>query len=342
MKKFLISAALAVISGGISMLAQNDVHKAIGNAAAQIAASPDIKEVVVKPSYWKKAVITDIGFTNTMLSSWAAGGYNTVTLKAAIDANANYSKDLLSWSNRLQAEYGFLYSSDKKGLLQQSNDRIYLESKCAYRTSKKSKWSFTAAFDFRSQFSNGYKYNTPSGGQSWIEAATLKSGALSPGYTNIALGIDFKPKDWLSVNIAPLTGGFTICTHEDLRKSYGMELRDDSLDPGTGSNYRSSLFQFGAQIKTDFKLTINNVVKYETQLVLFSDYLHNPKNLRVNWDNQISWQMAKYFKIGFKTWLIYDPKVLIASESHPEGVEAIQFKEYLALNFTYTFNFRNR
>jgi len=65
-------------------------------------------------------------------------------------------------------------------------------------------------------------------------------------------------------------------------------------------------------------------------LVLFSDYLDHPQNLRVNWDNKIAWQIAKYFKLGFSTWLIYDPIVLI------DGVQRVQFKEFTSFTFTYT------
>jgi hypothetical protein len=88
---------------------------------------------------------------------------------------------------------------------------------------------------------------------------------------------------------------------------------------------------FGAQIKTNFKMTINDVFAYDTQLVLFSNYLDHPERLRVNWDNKLSWQVAKFIKLAFNTWLIYDPRVII------DGEDRVQFKEAFTINLSYTF-----
>ena len=49
---------------------------------------------------------------------------------------ANYAKGKMLWNNRLQLDYGFLYSADKP-ILQKSKDRIYLESKWGYETAVK-------------------------------------------------------------------------------------------------------------------------------------------------------------------------------------------------------------
>jgi len=334
-KRIALSAAL-IMAATVSAFAQNEILDAAAAAAAAVNEAEKQVEETPKPNYWTNSIDLAMGFTNTMLNSWAAGGYNTVTLNSSFDGKANYKKELMSWDNRLQMEYGFLYSEDKEGLIQKNNDRIYLESTWGYQTGENSKWSYSASFNFRSQFADGYKYNTPSSGQSWKDAATIKSGLLAPAYTNIAFGMDWKPNNWFHMNFAPLTGGFTICRIEELRSTYGMKLKDD------GVTYNSYLFQFGAQIKADFKLVFNEKFKYETQLVLFSDYLHEPQNLRVNWDNQISWQLAKHFAAGFKTWLIYDPNVWITNDDTGETKRLVQFKDFLSFNFTYTFDFKKK
>ncbi|MCQ2174553.1 MAG: DUF3078 domain-containing protein [Bacteroidales bacterium] len=292
------------------------------------------------PSYWKNSFQFDLGLNQTGLFNWAAGGYNTLTIRTALDAQMNYARDLTNWNNRLQMEFGFLYSSDKPWpLFQTSSDRIYLESKFSYQTSSTSKWKYTAGLDFRSQFAPSYKYNTPvgEGGSAikdptvddWKNARELKSSFLSPAYTNLALGIEWVPTSWLDINISPLTGGFTIVTEGTLRNSYGMPEIQEAA--GTeGKIYRPYAFQFGAQVKTDMKFVVNNVFKFETQLVLFTDYLHEPY-LRVNWDNRIEWQLSRLFKIGVNTWLIYDPWI------KTEKAHGVQFKESAAISFTYTF-----
>lgn len=310
--------------------AQDDAQQAAAAAAAAFANAPVDDGPAVKPNYWTTSSVFDLGLNQTSLKNWAAGGFDNFTLSAGIDAKANYAKDQLSWTNRLQLQYGFIWSQDKINILQKSNDRIYLESKFGYRTAKDSKWNWTASYDFRSQFTNTWgKYvETETGSGKW-EPQNLKSSFISPAYNNLALGIEWKPADWFDVNIAPLTGSLTICREPSLRKSYGMPLISATDE---AELYRSVLFQFGASVKANAKFSINDAFLFETQLVLFTDYLNKPfLENRVNWDNKITWQVAKFFKIGFNTWLIYDPIVEI------DGAKSkIQFKDFLSLNFTYT------
>ena len=328
MKRSILTALciFAVLSGA---RAQDDVQKATANALMAFIKAPDAAPEEEKPQYWAVSSQFDLGLSNTSLWNWAAGGYNTFTMNAGIDAKANYAKNLASWNNRLQLQYGFLWAADKKNLLQKSNDLIYLESRLAYKTSKESKWNYTASFDFRSQFTDSYDSYKQEEDGSWT--GKLKSGFISPAYTNIAFGMEWSPKSWFNVNLAPLTGGFTICTIDELKKKYGMKLKEEGLDADLGSSYRSALFQFGAQVKLNFKTSLNDVFKYETQLVLFTDYLNRPfRNNRVNWDNKISWQASKFFRIGLNTWLLYDPIVMI------DDTQKVQFKEFFSVNFTYT------
>lgn len=356
-----------------------EAQKAAMEAAKAINEAPEVEKKVEKPKYWDMSLKTQINVGQTSLTNWSAGGDNTVSLAAFIDGNANYQKGAMKWNNRLQLDYGFLYASSKP-LLQKSSDRIYLESKWAYQAGKVKNLSFSAGYDFKSQFSNGYEYKTPGIAnldelshkeqvKAWRDARILKSSIVSPAYTNLALGIDYTPWKWLSINFAPLTGGFVICSVDELRKDYGMDLKKsykalkDKYEGKTdadfegdenelkhfqsynaamadGSAYRSARFEFGAQLKVDAKVNINDNFSYSTQVVLFSNYLDHPENLRVNWDNRIDWKLAKYFSFTITTNLIYDDKVLIKSDKdidkYPDGRQRVQFKESLAFGFTYT------
>lgn len=315
----------ALVAFCTAAFAQDDIQKAAADAAAALADAPSEEAPAAKPRYWTASSVFDLGFNQTALTNWAAGGFNNVTLSAGVDAKADFVKNLASWNNRLQLQYGFIWSQDKKNVLQKSNDRIYLESKFAYKTAPESKWNYTASYDFRSQFTDTWGTYTQREDELW-EPGDLKSGFFSPAYNNLALGIEWKPVDWFDINFAPLTGSLIFCTNEALRKGYGMPLIE-----GT-DKYRDILFQFGASVKANARFAINDVFNYETQVVLFTDYLNKPFVLnRVNWDNKITWQLAKYFKVGFSTWLIYDPIVEI------DGVKSkIQFKDFLSFNLTYT------
>ena len=350
MKKVFISfvcAACAIISASAQ-----DAQTAAAEAAKAINEAPEVAPEVEKPKYWTSSLMTNLSVGQTSLTNWAAGGDNTVSFAGFVDGNANYEKDVMFWNNRLQLDYGFLYASSKP-ILQKSNDRIYLESKWGYKAYKDVLY-FSANYDFKSQFSTGYDYNTPGSlvdengedlegdalKQAWKDARALKSGFLAPAYTNLALGIDYKPANWLSVNFAPLTGGFVIVRNEALRESYSMPLKKEyegvADAPTDGSQLMSSRFEFGAQLKVDAKVNINDNFAYTTQVVLFANYLDIKHCPRINWDNRIDWKLAKYFSLTLTTNLIYDDTIMIADKNGENPKARVQFKESLAFGFTYT------
>lgn len=348
MKKILLSLIFAPALLG-NVFAQDKAQDAAVQAATAIYAAPETKEEAPKPVYWTNSLMTNLNFIQSFYSNWAKGGYDNYALSAYVDGNANYKKDELYWNNRLQLDYGFLYSDDKP-IFQKNKDRILFESTAGYKATNT--LSYSAKFTFLSQFSNGFTYGTPTGEnpsiQDWRDARVLKSGFLSPGIINLGLGMDWIPNNWLTVNFAPLTGGFTIVTDERLRRNYGMERRSKYADvadekdaSGTfytnGYIYRPARFEFGAQLTADAKLKINDNFEASTHLLLFSNYLKNPQNLRVNWDNRFMWKVAKYFSLNLTTNLIYDDTVLIVDDKHPDGHKAVQFYEALQFGFTYTF-----
>ena len=334
MRKALTLTA-ALVAACFGALAQDDVQKAAAEAAAAFSEAPKAEEAVAEPSYWTTFAVFDLGFNQTSLWSWASGGYNSATLRAGIDANANYARDLATWDNRLQLMYGFLWSADKENLIQKSADLMQFESRFGYKTSPESKWKYTADLTFKSQFSDSY--DSYKQGQDGKWTGTLKSGLFSPGYLTFGLGMAWDPAPWFSLNISPVTGGYTFCNIPVLRKGYGMHLREENLDPLVGDNYYSALFQLGAQIKMNVKASLNDVFTYETQLILFTDYLNHPFVWnRVNWDNKLGLKVGKYIKIALDTWTIYDPIVLIAGKKGGEPTQRVQFKEFFSINFTYT------
>ena len=407
MKKYLTLILISIISFNAVAQELTQAQRAAAEAAMAINDAPEADKKVVKQNYWKNSLKTNLNIGQTGLTNWAAGGDNTFSLQGFIDGNANYKKNEMFWNNRLQLDFGVLYSSSKP-LLQKSSDRIYLESKWGYKTPKMENVYFSANYDFKSQFTRGWEYKTPSVPDKykddegnlpaldaldrkdqkslWRDARVLKSNFLAPAYTNLALGIDFTPTKWLAINFAPVTGGYVFVTDKSLRKAYGMQLKknktQDDVDAlmaseaftsksareqadALGDLYRSARFEFGAKLKIDAKVNINDNFAYSTQLVFFEDYLKDHKKNpcpRINWDNRFDWKIAKYFSLTLTTNLIYDDMVMFSSEAYQKrctkkskynekwGADGwankgagplVQFKESLAFGFTYTITSRN-
>ena len=369
MKKLFITL-IAAMAGTGAFAQAADVQTVAAEAAQAVSAAPEAAAKVEKPKNWTTNLKTQINVGQTGLFNWAAGGDNTVSMAAFIDGNANWKQGDMFWNNRLQLDYGFLYASSKP-LLQKSTDRIYLESKWGYKAPSTKHLYFSANYDFKSQFSTGYDYKTPENltddikgadlRQAWKDARVLKSGFLAPAYTNLALGLDYVPTKWLSINFAPLTGGFVIVKDAALRESYSMgykkaydadnfdklsedqktafeaaKANKDNKPAVYGDYFRAAKFEFGAQLKLDAKVNVNDNFAYSTQVVLFANYLDIKHCPRINWDNRIDWKLAKYFSLTLTTNLIYDDTIMIADKDGNNPKARVQFKESLAFGFTYT------
>ncbi|MBR5064229.1 MAG: DUF3078 domain-containing protein, partial [Bacteroidales bacterium] len=242
MKKFI--SIIALFATLVASAQTNNTQDIIAAAAAALSAAEDVPVKEEKPRYWTNTFLTNISFGQTYLSQWAAGGYSNISMAGNVDASANYAKDKLLGTNRLQLDYGFLYSADKP-IAQKNKDRIYLESKWGYETPVKN-LAYSASFDFKTQFGNNYNYKSPSDAQfakypdnpsaAWREAAkdNLKSGFFAPAYINMGVGVLWTPAPWFSLNVAPLSGGGVIVSIPELRKTYGMDLVE-----GTQDQYKS-------------------------------------------------------------------------------------------------------
>ncbi|HIZ85072.1 MAG TPA: DUF3078 domain-containing protein [Candidatus Coprenecus stercoravium] len=292
-----------------------DVVSSIDEAAV------DTAEKKAPPKYWTNGILTQVGFSQVSLTNWAEGGSANVSLNALIDANANYAKDKMIWENRLKLSYGFIQSFDKNTPLNQqfdkSDDRIYLDSKWGWQLVDK--LYFSALLNFRTQFSPTYEF-VPNESTGMMDRNTL-SNFMSPGYLSLGVGINYKPFNFLSLNLSPATGNMVVVTDPKLWKTYG--------------NDKAVRAEFGAQFKMDINYSYK-IFKVSSALTLFSNYLENPQNIQVYWDVDASLALTKILTLTLRTNLIWDENILIKDAA---GVEAprLQFKEIVSLGLTWTF-----
>ncbi|MCI1778647.1 MAG: DUF3078 domain-containing protein [Bacteroidales bacterium] len=270
---------------------------------------------VVPEKFWKKGILTNIGFSQISLTNWAAGGSGSVAMNANVNVSANYEKGKTFWENKVQLAYGFIKSFQNG--YRKSDDRIVLQSKFGYKAVNK--LYFSASFNFNSQFSPGFKYDSKNN-------ATMVSQFLSPGYITLGLGMTYKPGKGkiFSLNISPLTGSMVIVTDPDFRSKYGNDYDE---------NVR---YELGAQVVGTLKCSPLKDFKLSTSLNFFSDYWNNPQNLKVNWDFESDYKLNKFLSAKIATNLIYDDNVWI-SDGNGNSSREVQLKEIFSLAFTYTF-----
>lgn len=190
-----------LLPASLSLSAQEVVDKATVTAQAKAAqtAVGDLKGIDTGEKAWKFNGVVGLNASATALVNWAAGGKNNVNGVAFARMRLLYHKNSIAWDTNLDTEFGYSYIDQEEDPLQKSTDKINLTTKFGWEFHKA--WYLTVLGGFRSQYAQGFSYITgynPS-----------VSKWLAPSYTDISVGIDWKPNDIFSVYLSPLAGRIT-------------------------------------------------------------------------------------------------------------------------------------
>ena len=264
-------------------------------------------------SYWKTSGVGTLMFSQLSLTNWAAGGQNAVSLNTLVNLNANYKKNRTTLDNNLDVAYGIIKNAGEPH--RKSDDRFEINSKFGQFAFKH--WYYAALFSFKTQMAAGYNYPNDS---------VPISAFIAPAYSNISIGMDFKPSPKFTLFLSPLTGKMTFVLDDSLSAKgvFGVE---------AGEKFRG---EFGGYLKTVFKTELGDNISFETKLDLFSNYLHNPQNVDVNWEVLISMKVNKFITTTINTLLIYDDDIMI-TDRHGKTGPRTQFKQIFGLGLSYKF-----
>jgi len=152
-------------------------------------------------SPWACTGVVGLNASATGLVNWSAGGNNNVNGVAFGKVRLLYQENNLSWETNVDLEYGLSYIEQDYDAFQKSSDKLNLNTKFGWQFHKA--WFLTASADFKSQLAPGRKYGVSEAYDPII------SKFLAPAYTDIAVGIDWKPNDIFSVYISPIAGRIT-------------------------------------------------------------------------------------------------------------------------------------
>jgi len=314
-----------------------------------------------KPSPWKCTGVVGLNASATGLVNWSAGGNNNINGVAFGKVRLLYAEDNLSWETNLNLEYGLSYIDQKFDQFQKSSDVIDFKTKFGWQFHKA--WYLTVSGGFKSQFDLGRAYDG-----SEAEDPVVSS-FLSPSYTDISVGIDWKPNSIFSIYVSPVAGQITTAfvgdklneKYEGLRQqmqdkyatwSYSEEANADGTYDKIYKNFKAEL---GLTVKGAINYTYKDL-KIITSVGLFTPYAWDKTemldaegnfvgyrdnnrrfgNFDVDWDAAISYQFLKCLNVTLSTSLKYYNGVKVANA---DGVlaERVQFKSVLGLGVGYSF-----
>ncbi len=283
---------------------------------------------------WKVRGDVSLMFSQSSFTNWAPGGDNNITLNGFLNYYAGYIKGKNKWENLLGLAYGQTKTGEQE--FRKNEDKIDFLSNYGYKASDK--WYYSANFNFKSQFAEGFDYHDD------VDSLQPEkiSNFLAPAFISLGIGGEYRPKDYMSLYISPATSRWIIVNDQDLadKGAFGVDEAevdgDGNIIPGTG---KTSKFEFGAYFRFLFVKDIFKNVNLNTKLELFSDYLNKPENIDVNWDTQINMKVNSWLSAMFGLALVYDNDTPIVDKDGNKGPRT-QIKQLLSVGLSY--NFKNR
>ena len=363
MKKIMI---LACLCAAMTSYAQDvDKAKVESQAAAAAAAKDDLKKVDTGDKEWKFSGVTGLNAAATGMVNWAAGGNNNINGVVFLRPRLLYHKGKIAWDTSLDAEFGETYIDQTDDKLQKSSDKLKLTSKFGYEFANH--WYATALVGFNTQFALGRKYEGKN------EQNPIISKFMAPAYTDISVGIDWKPNSIFSVYVSPIAGRFTtVMVSEACNKDYAnlYPLEQGGLERSLKESYavwkydKNNKKNFDHNTRAELGFSVKGAINYAykdlkltSTLGLYTPYSWDKTkvyddegnymgyrdnnrrigNFDVDWDTAIAYQFLKCLQVTLSTSVKYYNGVKIADSEGKNPTERVQFKTILGVGVGYSF-----
>jgi hypothetical protein len=289
--------------------------------------TPDLKLDKIQKKFdvvapWEYGGYGHLGFSQTYLNNWKAGGNSSFAFLMVLKGFANYSNSKIKWENSSEIRNGWIRQGGNLDQVQKNDDKLELISRLGLIAYKK--WYYSTEIDFVTQFFNGYNYP---------DKSTLISTFMSPAKTMFKLGFDYKPNKNFSLFLSPFTAKYVFVkdTARVDQTNYGISANSQSLwEPGLNTDLR-------------YKIDLTPRISYETKYKMFLNYREPFKKVDLNWENTVIAQLTDRINMTFMLYLLYDSNVTFPTgEFGTDGKEIykpkLQTKEMMTIGFSYKIN----
>ncbi len=275
------------------------------------------KYTVLAP--WDYGGYGHLGFSQTYLNNWKAGGNSSFAFLMVLKGYANYSNSKIKWENYGEIRDGWIRQGGGIDQTQKNDDKLELITRLGFVAYKK--WYYSTEIDYVTQFFNGYNYP---------DKSVLISTFMSPSKTMYKLGFDYKPNKNFSLFLSPFTAKhvFVKDTVRVDQTRYGISEHSRSLwEPGLNTDLR-------------YRINLNPHINYETKYKMFLNYQEPFRKVDLNWENTIIAQLTDRINMTFNFYLLYDSNVTFPTgDLGADGKEIYkakwQTKEMMTIGFSY-------
>jgi hypothetical protein len=287
----------------------------------------NLHDIALKKHPWKYRSEVAFVLNQALMSNWVKGGEGSVSMAMDVTGYADYTntESKISSSNFGRLKFGYIDTKDEG--IRKNLDLLETSSKLNHTAF--GKFDFSGILLFKTQIARGYNYPNDS---------VPVSKFLNPATLIVGLGLDYKPDKKTSINFSPFSykGTFVPDTAHIDQTQYGI------------AKNRKSLNEPGASFMITNEYSPIETITIINRLQLFTNYIHNPQNVDVDWEMIATAKLNWFTDVRFNTHLIFDDDTKTVERDkngdpvlRPDGTEKktarIQFKELLGFSLIFRF-----
>lgn len=286
------------------------------------------------PKKWEQLNRVGFDFSEVAFVNWNAGGSNSISALLRLFSSIKHKRNNLIWIASVRTRYGVNKQENQR--LRKTEDELELASTLGYRNDIITNWYYSARFNFKTQFTNGYNYP---------DRDNEISRFMAPGYLYLGGGAEYgKNLEQLSIYLSPMTFKSTFVLDKDLSNAGSFGVQPAVFDENgniiqQGQRVRTEL---GILITSSYEAQIMDNIKLLNNLSLYTDYLNSFGNIDVDWEMVLDFKVNDFVKATLGTHLRYDNDVknLEETEIENEFIEKgarVQLKQLLGIGVVLNF-----
>ncbi len=325
MQQVLFALGLALVSAAAFSQADSLVFDRFGNVKSEPS-----------DTAWKVGGNFGLNISQSTYSNWQAGGENSISLNTLFSVFANYDDGgKWKWFNKAVAAYGLNFTNEATV---KTDDRFEVESRVDRRMSKQ--WNASLLFNFRTQFSDGFRKPGDS-----VRISTF----LAPAYTLLGVGFTYKPAENFSAFISPATAKFTLVNDQQLANlgSFGVEpgVVIDTVDGVINYSQlgKKTRLELGAYANLAYKANLAENIELQLNADFYMNYLNDNfyQFIDINAGMILFMKVNKYISANLALNTIYDHDIKFdVDDDGVADAPRTQFKQVLGVGFAYNFGYQ--
>lgn len=296
--------------------------------------SLDIKTNDLK-SNWKNFNKASLDISEVTFVNWNAGGTNSISGLLGLEFQRNFQKDHMIWENEANIRYGV---NKQQGLdLRKTDDLVEVNSTFGFRKDTISNWYYSANFNFKTQFTNGYNYSKS-------ETKPI-SRFMAPAYVFLGVGTVYGEQiESISAYMSPLTLKSTLVLDEALADAgaFGVKRAVFDEEGNRITKGRQIRKELGILLTGSYKKKLMENISVKSFMSLYTDYINDFGNVDIDWHVNFNFTVNSFVKATLGSHLKYDNDIKIVNDdSESEENELlgakVQWKQLLGIGVVVDF-----